>query len=343
MGQVYDVLILGHGIAGAVLAETCLRHGLKVHVLDRRREGNASLAAAGIVNPVVLRRDVPSWRAAELMPLAAAFYADLQRRLGVECWHSMPLVKVFPTPHEVAQWERAVADPATAPFIGRCPEPEVDAAPLHAPFGYGTVTAAAWLDVPRLLSAQRMELLWNCRVTEVEVAESDVQPGRNGIRIGGVEGRWLVRCEGPFAQLPGLLPVKGETLTVRIPGLHLSRMVHRGLFLIPLGGECFRVGATFNWENVWDGPTPAARTWLMERLATLVDAPVEVLDQHSGVRPTSKDRRPIIGVIAEQEAVLNGLGSRGVLLAPWCAEQLLAHLFNGRPLDAEIRCGRFNR
>jgi glycine oxidase len=70
-------------------------------------------------------------------------------------------------------------------------------------------------------------------------------------------------------------------------------------------------------------------------------ARAEVLEQASGVRPTSRDRRPILGRTAPHEAVFNGLGSRGVLLAPWCARHLAAHLFDGAPLDPEVDAARF--
>ena len=337
----YDVLILGRGLAGAVLAEACMQRGLKAHVFDHKRTYNASMAAAGMVNPLVLRRDVLGWRAAQLMPLVGSFYSTWQARLGIPCWHRMPVVKIFPTAHEVAQWQRAMENPATAPFTDRPTEPEIDAAPFRAPHGYGTVTMAGWLDVPLLLSAQRGELLRYGLLTEGEVADGDIERTSDGIRIGHIEGRWLVRCTGPFAELPGLIPVKGETATVRSPGLQLSRMVHRGIFMLPLGEERFRIGATFEWDDVWSGPAEAAHTWLLERLTALLDAPVEVLERQVGVRPTTKDRRPIAGATQDHEAVLNGLGSRGVMQAPWCAGQLLDHLFSGKRLDPEIDHLRF--
>ncbi len=341
MPEVNDMLIIGRGIAGAVLAETAMRRGLSVHVFDHKRQGNASMAAAGVVNPVALRRDAPTWRAAEMLRAARRCYSGMEERLGECFWHPMDLVKVFPTPHEKEHWDRAMADPRTAPFIDQRPEPEVDAAPIIAPNGYGTVTQAAWLDVPQMLAAQRTELLRNKQLTEIDVAGSDIIRTDDGVRIGDMQGRWLVRCEGPFATLTGLAPAKGETLIVRIQGLHLTRMMHRSVFLLPLGEERYCVGSTFQWDNFWEGPTDAARQDLLQRLSILVDAPVEVLDQHTGVRPASKDRRPIIGITGAHEAVLNGLGSRGVMLVPWCAEHLCDHLFDGTPLDPEVDLGRF--
>ena len=338
-----DVLILGDGIAGAVLAETLRRRGLKVHVFDVPRTGQASIVAAGVVNPLVFRRDVPSWRALELLPIAQAFYTGLEQRHARSFWHPVHLVKLFPTPKEAEHWQRAMRDPGTAPFIAQPPQPEVEAAPVHAPHGHGTVTKAAWLDVFAMVEAQRAVLMKEGAFSAVQVVEADLSVGKDHVRIGERKARWLVRCEGSFAEVRGLVPVKGEGLTVRIPGLRLTRMVHRGVFLLPtpaLGADVHRVGATFKWDDVWGGPTAEARNWLLGKIAGITPLPVEVLDHWSGVRPASRDRRPILGITGPRQAVFNGLGSRGVLLAPWSAAHLADHLFAGAALDPEVELDR---
>lgn len=338
-----DVLILGHGIAGAVLAEALRSRGLTVHVFDVPRAGQASLVAAGVVNPLVFRRDVPSWRALELLPIADAFYRSMGQRYGRSFWSPIELVKLFPTPKEAEQWQRAMRDPASAPFIDQPPQPEVERAAVHAPHGHGTVTMAAWLDMPAMLEAQREVLLKDRALSEVQIMEADIAVGGDHVRIGDRKARWLVRCEGSFAALQGLVPVKGEGLTVRIPGLRLTRMVHRGVFLLPtpaLGADVYRVGATFKWDDVWAGPTEEAHNWLLGKIAGITPLPVEVLDHWSGVRPAARDRRPILGITGPRQAVLNGLGSRGVLLAPWSAAHLADHLFAGAVLDPEVDLDR---
>lgn len=335
-----DLLIIGHGLAGAVLAETARLRGLSVQVFDSKKPGNASTVAAGMVNPLVFRRDVPSWHAGELLPLAMRFHAAFDQRMATTTWHPMPLVKLFPTPVEAAQWERAMAQPESAPFMARVQEPEIDAAPIPAPHGHGTVPKAAWLDVAAFLAAQREQLVQDACFTAGEVHHRDIEHGNGTATVGGVQGRWIVRCEGPFADVPGLVPVKGETLTVHLPDLHLSRMVHRGIFLLPLGEGSFRTGSTFKWTDVWEGPTAEARNWMLAKLKTIVDAPMELVAHEAGVRPASRDRRPLLGVTGPREAVFNGLGARGVLLAPWCAEHLLGHLFDGHALDKEVDVAR---
>ena len=342
MNKVVDVLVAGHGLAGAVLAETARKRGLSVHVFDVKRPGNASSAAAGMVNPLVLRRLVPSWRAGEMLRQAAAFYETCDRHYHSNAWHSLPVAKVFPNPAEAVLWERAMDKPESALFMANATPVDLIAAGISAPHGIGTIPQAAWLDVPAFLALQRQQRRAEGAFSEYEVHPADVEETTAGVRVHNVEGRWLVHCTGPFSAARGLVPVKGETLTVRIPGLELSRILHRGVFVLPLSEGLFRVGSTFKWSDVWEGPTEEARQWLLTRLDELEQRPVEPVGQETGVRPASRDRRPILGRTTAYQAVFNGLGARGVLLAPWCAEHLLDHLFNDLPLDPEVDLKRFD-
>ncbi|MCL4282694.1 MAG: FAD-binding oxidoreductase [Flavobacteriales bacterium] len=337
----YDLLILGRGIAGAVLAESARQRGLSVHLFDRKQPGSATLAAGGAVNPVVLRRGSLCWGAEFLMPSARSFFTAWDRRTGLSCWHDDVLVQLFADAKQADQWKQAMARPGMAAFLARRPEPEIDHGPFRAPYGHGTVTDAGWLDLPRLLDAQREELLREEAITECVVAEDEVQAGLHGASVAGIQGRWLVRCTGPFSDHPGLVPVKGESLTVRIPGLKLSRIVHGGTGLLAVGNDLFRVGSTFKWTDVWEGPTAQARDWMLDRLSEMLDAPVEVVEHHAGVRPAARDRKPILGKTGPSTAVMNGLGARGVMQAPWCAKHLLDHLLDGKPLDPAVDAARY--
>jgi glycine/D-amino acid oxidase-like deaminating enzyme len=336
-----DVLILGRGIAGAVLAEVCRMRGLSVHVFDHVRDGAATPAAGGALNPVVLRRNTLCWRGSEMMPAARTFFRAWEQRTGVSCWTDLPLVKLFASDAEARQWEKAVSNPATAPFLSDGRDAAVEAAPLNRAFGYGLVTCAARVDIHAFLETQRQSLLKDGQLTERDVAESEIVCHGNHIRIGDVGGPWLVQCTGPFHKEPGLSLVKGETLHVKIPDLHLQAMVHQGIGLLPAADGSWVVGSTFKWTDVWEGPTRLAREWMLERVADMVDAPVEVVGHHAGVRPAARDRKPILGRSGPCRAVINGLGARGVMQAPWCATHLLAHLFDGVALEGEVDRARY--
>ncbi len=113
---------------------------------------------------------------------------------------------------------------------------------------------------------------------------------------------------------------------------------------MPLENDTYKVGATFNWTDKTINPTSEAKTELENKLQKIMIAPYKVIDQQAGIRPTVKDRRPIIGKQKEhpQLAILNGLGTRGVMLAPKMAKQLYNHLEKGQDLSKEVDISRFN-
>ncbi len=61
------------------------------------------------------------------------------------------------------------------------------------------------------------------------------------------------------------------------------------------------------------------------------------------MRPTVRDRRPLVGThpIHKQIHVLNGLGTRGVMLGPAMAKALYDAVENQIPLPKEIDIQRF--
>lgn len=345
MPHTHDVIIIGRGIAGVVLSETLLAMGKRVLVFDVEKPNAASPVAAGVVNPVVLRRITLSWRAAELLAVAEPFYTELERGSGSAFWHPMPLLKLFHNEREASEWTAKMRDTEVGPFLAQEQLPGFDADKFNAPHGYGVVKHCTWLDVNAMLAAHRAKCSSMGALVDREVTPTHVITTDDGVNVLGATAPWLVWCNGPFAPLPGLAPTRGELLTVHLPELRTETMVHRSGFLLPIGHDRYKVGSTFAWDDVWSGPTESGREELLKKLKNIVPshaAERTTGEAHTaGVRPTSRDRRPMLGQVAPHQAVLNGLGSRGVLLAPWCANHLLAHLLHGAPLNPEVDVARF--
>ena len=112
---------------------------------------------------------------------------------------------------------------------------------------------------------------------------------------------------------------------------------------MPLGNHYYKVGATFNWTDKTLFPTEEGKKELLTKLKKIITADFEIVDQVAGIRPTVKDRRPILGKHKKytQLAILNGLGTRGVMLAPKMAIKLYNHLENDATLDKEVTITRF--
>jgi glycine/D-amino acid oxidase-like deaminating enzyme len=105
----------------------------------------------------------------------------------------------------------------------------------------------------------------------------------------------------------------------------------------------WKVGSTYYFHDREDGITEVARRDLQDRIAGLIKTGFEIVDQQWGFRPTTPDRRPILGRHPEFErlVVFNGLGTKGVTLAPYFSEVLIHWLEKGGQLHKEVDIERF--
>ena len=73
--------------------------------------------------------------------------------------------------------------------------------------------------------------------------------------------------------------------------------------------------------------------------------PYEVIEHSAGIRPTTIDRRPIIGSHPNYKNiyVFNGLGSRGILLAPTLSCWLYNHIYKRLLISKEVDIKRFKK
>ena len=95
-------------------------------------------------------------------------------------------------------------------------------------------------------------------------------------------------------------------------------------------------------DKTWE-TTDEAKLELISKLNTVLSCDYEVVGQLAGIRPTVKDRRPLVGRHPEYKNmyVLNGLGTRGVMVAPTVSDQLLDYIEYKTVLDTEIDIQRF--
>ena len=110
-----------------------------------------------------------------------------------------------------------------------------------------------------------------------------------------------------------------------------------------MGNDLYKVGATFNWTDKTSDATQEGRDELVEKLDKVINTPYEIIDQSAGIRPTVSGRRPLVGIHPKHPklAVLNGLGTRGVMIGPSVAKELYNFLEDQIALDSEIDCSRF--
>jgi glycine/D-amino acid oxidase-like deaminating enzyme len=167
---------------------------------------------------------------------------------------------------------------------------------------------------------------------------------------GQVQARHVVCCEGAaavhnpyFSWLP-LTPNQGEVLDVKCTGLSPAQVLNRGAYVLPMGADRFRVGATYRWPPFAEGLTAVGREELAARFTVITDLPFAVVGQRAGVRPTVRDRRPLLGPHPSVPALsfCGGYGSKGVMLAPRMAALLADWLESGAEIWPDVSLQRYN-
>jgi glycine/D-amino acid oxidase-like deaminating enzyme len=173
------------------------------------------------------------------------------------------------------------------------------------------------------------------------------------------EGKWqhgeycfekLICCEGhQYAKNPyfNWLPFKlckGQVLLIKCEGLPKDLILKKGVYLVHQYDDVFKVGASYEWDFVDDKANELGREMLIEKVKQMIALPFEVVDQDAGIRPTTRDRAAILGKHPKQEQlyILNGLGTKGMLQAPYLAKHLVGYLLDETSLFPEVDVSRFN-
>lgn len=349
--MIYDFIIVGQGIAGTVLSWVLMQSGKKVLVVDPHEKQNSSEIALGIYNPVVFKRMTKSWKADEIIPAAEALYTEMENALGVKALHKDHILKVFSSKDERTFWEKKMNDGIAAAFMGETKEASAYTNFIADELGSAVVHASGWLDTTKLLGAFREFLKEKNSFHAEKFGYEKLDTSGELLQWNGISCERIIFCEGSYAtqnpffkNLPFVL-TKGEMLTIRIPGFKAENSISKGVYLLHQQDDVFKVGATYEWDDLTEMPTEKGKAVLLQKLEKVLKVPFEVIHHEAAIRPTVKDRRPLIGLHAADKriGIFNGMGTKGVMLSPFFAKQFAAHIENGLPLDEEADIKRFDK
>ena len=342
-----DYIIVGGGLAGIAMAETVLAKGKSVAVFDSG-VANASGVAAGVYNPVILKRFSGLQHAQEQLDGLRVFYEALEAKLGVKVNFPMPILRRFFSVEEQNNWFAASDRPGLSDFLSTQLVKD-HYAYVESPFDFGLVTHTGYVDTQALLRAYHSYLQDKGCFFRTPFNPQELVVSDDGVAYQDLRAHHVVFAEGfglksnPYFNHLPLNGTKGEVLLIRAPKLNLDAIIKGNVFVLPMGSDLYKVGATYNWEDKTTEATPAARQELIEKLTELISCDYEIVDQQAGIRPTVKDRKPLLGTHAQYNRLhlLNGLGTRGVMLGPYCAQILFEHIEQGTAIPASLDIKRF--
>ncbi|MCH2489343.1 MAG: FAD-binding oxidoreductase [Flavobacteriales bacterium] len=342
-----DYLIVGLGIAGLHFCEQLEAHNKRFIAIDNDGVA-ATKVSGGVYNPVVLKRFTAAWNASKHIDAAVGRYSELEKKLETSLLRSVPVYRIFKSIEEQNDWMVAGDKQELSRFLASEVVPNTFRK-VKAPFGFGKVLGSGKIDPSKLLAAYKRYLTQKKALRTETFQYELLQTQEGSFQYKDIKAHRIIFSEGAAAHLNPyfpkqyLIPNKGEYLIVHAPQLDLDIILKGPMFVIPLGNNNYKVGATYSRDDLSTHPTQEAKEEIVAKLQAMIDCDFTVVEQIAGVRPTTPDRKPLLGSLAAKPGMyfFNGLGTRGIMNAPTLAEQLYRHIEHNETLSEEIDIRRF--
>ena len=340
------VLIIGHGLCGAWLAYWLEQEGREVIVLDENEKITASRIASGIINPVTGRRYVSTWMIDELMPFAVRSYQRIENETGSSLIQQKNTIDFFPSVQMKEAFEKRQSEDGNL-YLRSHGQDHQDW--FNYSYGSGEIDPCWLVDVNAFLDQSHDRLAGAGKLVNGKFNMDQMTVAPAGIQYQDIYADSVIFCDGlssmsnPFFNHLPFAPNKGEAIIIHAPGLPTSHIYKNGISIVPWSEGLFWIGSTYEWDFREKGPTQAYRERVERWLGDILKIPFRIEAHYAAIRPATLERRPFVGLYPKQRkiGILNGMGTKGVSLAPFFAHQLALHLVHGSPIHPEAGVDRF--
>ena len=357
-----DVLVVGGGLIGLLIARELALAGARVELVDDRQGGAASPNAAGMIAPVA--ESIADRAYARISIRSRDLWRDLAPALERESGMSID--------YDDSGSILPVLDPAGRKVLGRIKaqaldlgeaardldrseleelvpdlRPEVEEALLlpgeHRLDNRLAATAAA------AALRGRNVVLHRATVEKIDEASGGVVASGNGFeRAAGAAvvcgGAWTPAIRG-LPALP-IVPVKGQMIAfdrvdwpftgaIRTPAFYAVRRAGGRLLI---GASVEHAGFDLSLSDEVGAELAAGAAALLPALGDR-----EPVEHWAGLRPGTPDPWPIVGRLSERLHVATGHFRNGILLAPLTARMIAPRILGRQPEDPGLTIPRAMR
>lgn len=344
MSESVDFIVVGGGIAGVTLQLELTARGFRSMLIHTADRNVSTRIAAGIINPVAGKFFTLSWRAEEFFPALAEYYTEMEELLDASFFHPKPIYRVLNTAGEQNIWLSKANQERYNDF---CDYVDEELPFTRSSFGMLEIKQGGHLDTNAFLDAALDYLAEMSKVRDEQFDYLHLNIDARTYK--DVSFDKLIFCEGydmthnPFFKNLPFSPNKGEVLEIETEDLDPERIMVGGVFVLPYGGNRYKVGASYDHHDLTLDPTEKGRSYLVDKLENILDIEYSITEHRVGLRPAVKDRRPLLGKHSgfNWMYVYNGLGSKGVSSAPVLSKEMADFIISGKPLHPECDIDRF--
>lgn len=341
-----DYIVVGLGLSGLSITEHLIKNNQSIVVFDQPTI-SASKVAGGMYNPVILKRFTLAWNAQEQLDVSNDFYNSIAEKLNILIDQKLNVYRRFNSVEEQNNWFTAMDKPGLERFLS----PEITKIinpKIKGEHGFGLVQKAGLVNTTYLLETYTTYLQSVDSLIEETFDYDALDISPDNVTYKGISAKGIIFCEGfgvmknPYFSDIDIRGNKGEYMIIESESLQLDAAVKSNVFIIPLGNNLYKVGASYDRDDLTYLPTTEKQEELINQLEKLTDVSYRIIDQIVGIRPTTKDRRPYIGNHTSHTNlfICNGLGSRGVMTAPVVGKALVDYIIDGKPIPNDINIKR---
>lgn len=343
-----DVLIVGQGVSGTMLSWFLHQQKISFVVIDEERPNSASRVAAGMINPVTGRRYSLTWMIDDVLPWAKKTYAELSDFFDTSFIQHKNIIDFFPSAQMQDSFVKRVTE--ANPYLRTFPDQNRFNDYFNYSYGCGEICPAYVVNLSSLLHQWRCFISETGRLIEQPFQAAQLQLKDDGVQYGSITAKHIVFCDGieglqnPWFQSLPYSANKGESLLLKVD-LPRENIYKKSMVLAPVDEDLFWFGATYAWDFKDDLPSAEFLNRSKAYLAEWLKVPFEIIEHKAAIRPATLERRPFVGFHPSHPRVglLNGMGTKGISLAPYFAHQLVQHILYKTAITDAADVQRFHR
>ena len=317
---------MGNGLAGTLLSYLIRTDNIPHIVISDSKIPSASAVSAGMINPLVFKRITLSWQADKLIPFAYKFYKTFEDEFNCKIYTPRKIAKVISSEEEYNWWLQRINTQNLKPYI----DDFIDGKALQGVnnvYKFAIINNAAHVNINKIIPSYFSYANNEDLLIKEEFEYSHINFTSNGVSYKNITAKKIVFCEGahivnnPYFNFIPFYLTRGDLIKVNIPELSTEYIVNKNKFILPIDNS-YLFGSTYipSIKPIANFVNDHYNT-LKQSLSELLNVPYEITEHTYGVRPTIKDRRPVLGhhPMHKQLYVFNGLGTKGAMLAPYFA------------------------
>ncbi len=317
-------------------------------VYDLSKNNVGSSVAAGIYNPITGKNLVKTWLADEIFPSLINYYTKMEVFYRTKLLYPIEQYRAFGSIQEANTLSSKTDSESGNHFIKSIHYESV-INEIYNPYGGAFIKNSGYLDVSKFIESTR-SLLIEKNMLKDEAFNINLLNVNDSL-YKEIQFDKIIFCEGYtakenpyFKKLPHAA-LKGELIEI-IMDYSLDKIINKGVFILPQlhkKNTTYLVGSTYNRDEINTQTSNKGLQELEDKLRKILIPNYKIINHFAGIRPSTINRRPLLGFHPNFKTIgiVNGLGTKGVSLAPYFIDNFIDFIEKKSDLMKEVNIEQY--